>query len=307
LLNEARRFIEDDMHSRVIIKGYRRACKMALDYIKSNKVKIDNREMLLNCASTSLNSKLVSGNKDFFSNMLVDAIENIEGFAQGTISVRQVSGGSITESCLVNGVAFKKCFSYAGFEQQPKNFNKPTILCLNVELELKAEKDNAEVRISDPSKYQSIVDAEWKIIYEKLDNIANLGCNIVLSKLPIGDLATQYFADRGMFCAGRVKEEDLKRLATASKAVIQTTCNGLTKEILGTCEKFEERQIGSERWNFFHQPVNKTSTIILRGGSEQYTAEAESSLNDAIQIIKRVSKTKEIVAGGGAIEMQVSK
>lgn len=295
------------MHSRVIIKGYRRACKMALDYIKSNKVKIDNREMLLNCASTSLNSKLVSGNKDFFSNMLVDAIENIEGFAQGTISVRQVSGGSITESCLVNGVAFKKCFSYAGFEQQPKNFNKPTILCLNVELELKAEKDNAEVRISDPSKYQSIVDAEWKIIYEKLDNIANLGCNIVLSKLPIGDLATQYFADRGMFCAGRVKEEDLKRLATASKAVIQTTCNGLTKEILGTCEKFEERQIGSERWNFFHQPVNKTSTIILRGGSEQYTAEAERSLNDAIQIIKRVSKTKEIVAGGGAIEMQVSK
>jgi T-complex protein 1 subunit eta len=120
--------------------------------------------MLLNCASTSLNSKLVSGNKEFFSNMLVDAIENIEGFAQGTISVRQVSGGSITESCLINGVAFKKCFSYAGFEQQPKNFSKPTILCLNVELELKAEKDNAEVRITDPSKYQSIVDAEWKII-----------------------------------------------------------------------------------------------------------------------------------------------
>lgn len=65
------------------------------------------------------------------------------------------------------------------------------MLLLNVELELKAEKDNAEIRISDPSKYQSIVDAEWKIIYEKLDNIANLGVQIVLSKLPIGDLATQ--------------------------------------------------------------------------------------------------------------------
>jgi len=84
--------------------------------------------------------------------MLVDAIENIEGFAEASISVRQVSGGSITESTLVNGVAFKKLFSYAGFEQQPKYFEQPTILCLNVELELKAEKDNAEVRISDPSK-----------------------------------------------------------------------------------------------------------------------------------------------------------
>lgn len=56
---------------------------------------------------------------------------------------------------------------------------------------MKAEKDNAEVRITDPSKYQTIVDAEWKIIYEKLDNIVKTGCQIVLSKLPIGDLATQ--------------------------------------------------------------------------------------------------------------------
>lgn len=110
-----------------------------------------------------------------------------------------------------------------------------------------------------------------------------------------------------MFCAGRVNIVDLKRLATATNAVIQTTCNGLTKDILGTTDKFEERQIGPERWNIFHLPINKTSTIILRGGSVQYTAEAERSLNDAIQIIKRVIKTKEVVAGGGAIEMQMSK
>jgi T-complex protein 1 subunit eta len=52
--------------------------------------------------------------------------------------------------------------------------------------------------------YQSIVDAEWQVIYDKLDLCVNCGGNIVLSRLPIGDLATQYFADRGLFCAGRV-------------------------------------------------------------------------------------------------------
>jgi hypothetical protein len=51
----------------------------------------------------------------------------------------------------VKGVAFKKSFSYAGFEQQPKSFKDPKILCLNVELELKAEKDNAEVRVEQVS------------------------------------------------------------------------------------------------------------------------------------------------------------
>ena len=34
-----------------------------------------------------------------------------------------------------------------------------------------------------------------------------VGANVVLSKLPIGDLATQYFADRNIFCAGRVPKE----------------------------------------------------------------------------------------------------
>lgn len=50
------------------------------------------------------------------------------------------------DSFLVNGVAFKKTFSYAGFEQQPKKFHDPKILLLNVELELKSEKENAEIR-----------------------------------------------------------------------------------------------------------------------------------------------------------------
>jgi T-complex protein 1 subunit eta len=78
---------------------------------------------------------------------------------------------------------------------------------LNLELELKAEKDNAEVRITDPQMYQSIVDAEWQIIYEKLDKLVKSGAQIVLSRLAIGDLATQYFADRNIFCAGRVQDD----------------------------------------------------------------------------------------------------
>lgn len=52
---------------------------------------------------------------------------------------------------LIDGVAFKKTFSYAGFEQQPKKFSTPKILLLNLELELKAEKENAEVRIENPA------------------------------------------------------------------------------------------------------------------------------------------------------------
>ena len=59
-----------------------------------------------------------------------------------------------------------------------KSFDNAKVLCLNVELELKSEKENAEVRISDPDDYQSIVDAEWKIIYDKLALCVECGANV---------------------------------------------------------------------------------------------------------------------------------
>merc|ERR1719352_735695 len=145
------------------------------------------------------------------------------------VGIKKVTGGSLTDTMLVEGVAFKKTFSYAGFEQQPKKIPNPKILLLSLELELKSEKDNAEVRITDPDQYQSIVDAEWSIIYEKLDLIVKSGAQVVLSRLAIGDLATQYFADRGIFCAGRVELEDLERTRRATGAEVQTTVQGITR------------------------------------------------------------------------------
>lgn len=241
--------------------------------------------------------------------MVVDAVLSLDqdDLDEKLIGIKKIPGGSLTDSLFINGVAFKKTFSYAGFEQQPKNFEKPKIVCLNVELELKAEKDNAEVRVEQVSEYQAIVDAEWQIIYKKLEAIHETGAKVVLSKLPIGDLATQYFADRDIFCAGRVSGEDMERVVQATGAVVQSTCSDILHEHLGTCGKFEERQIGGERFNFFEDcPEAKTCTLVLRGGAEQFIAEVERSLHDAIMIVKRAIKNHTIVGGGGAVEMEVS-
>ena len=41
----------------------------------------------------------------------------------------------------------------------------------------------------------------------------------------------QYFADRDVFCAGRVTEEDLHRVAAATGGTIQTTVNNVIDEV----------------------------------------------------------------------------
>lgn len=314
-LREAKKFVEDGVVPQTIIRGYRKACELAVQKLNdmsidlSQKSSAEKNDMLRKCAETTLNSKLVADYKEFFAEMVVRAI-NILGddLDYSGIGMKKITGGSVTDSMLVEGVAFKKTFAYAGFEQQPKNFVNPKIILLNIELELKAERDNAEIRI-EADQFQSIVDAEWTIIYEKLDAIVKSGAKVVLSRLAIGDLATQYFADNGIFCAGRVEYADLERTRRATGAIVQTTVtSGIDQSVLGTCGRFEERQIGAERWNLFMDcPDTKSATLIIRGGAQQFIDEAERSIHDSMMIVKSAIKNTKVVGGGGAIELEISR
>uniref|UniRef100_A0A8D2P3E1 T-complex protein 1 subunit eta n=1 Tax=Zosterops lateralis melanops TaxID=1220523 RepID=A0A8D2P3E1_ZOSLA len=275
-LKQVKPYVEEGLHPQIIIRAFRTATQLAVNKIKEIAVSVkkedkdEQRSLLEKCAATALSSKLISQSKEFFSKMVVDAVMMLDDLLQlKMIGIKKVQGGALEDSQLVAGVAFKKTFSYAGFEMQPKKYQAPKIALLNVELELKAEKDNAEVRVNTVEDYQAIVDAEWNILYDKLDKIHKSGAKVVLSKLPIGDVATQYFADRDMFCAGRVPEEDLKRTMMACGGSIQTSVNALS--------------------------------------DDQFMEETERSLHDAIMIVRRAIKNDSVVAGGGAIEMELSK
>ncbi len=165
-------------------------------------------------------------------------------------------------------------------------------------------------------------------MYDKLEKLHLSGAKVVLSKLPIGDVATQYFADRDMFCAGRVPDEDLKRTMKACGGSILTTVADLGDSVLGTCQHFEESQIGGDRYvmklSFESRPIlisnsrisirfnlfkgcpqAKTCTIIIRGGAEQFMEETERSLHDAIMIVRRAKKNDAVVAGKQKKKMKV--
>ena len=63
-----------------IIRSYREACRVAVDELHKQSISLEGHsdaekhDMLRKCAMTSMNSKLVSGEKEFFSTMVVDAV-----------------------------------------------------------------------------------------------------------------------------------------------------------------------------------------------------------------------------------------
>lgn len=66
--------------------------------------------------------------------------------------------------------------------------------------------------------------------------------------------------------------------------------------------------MGNERYNFFTGCARaRACTILLRGGAEQFIDETERSLHDALMIVRRARKQDAVVAGGGAIDMELSR
>ena len=309
-LDAVKSYLEDGVHSQFICRCFRTALAKSVKKLNEIAVTIngDERETLEKCAATTLRSKLVSDHREFFAKIIVDAVENLdENLRLEDLGVKMVKGGGIQDSFFVPGVAFKRTFFYAGFDQQPKHFDNPKILILNVELELQGASADSEVRVDDPDKFQAIVDAEWHMLQRKLQECVDCGANIVLSKKPIGDIATQFFADHDVFCAGRVPEDDIKRTAKATGGNMLSTTTGIRPQDLGTCAVFEERQVGSKRFNVFTGCKGKAATIVLRGGAKQFLEEAQRSIHDAIMIVRRAKKAGKVLGGAGSVEMTLSK
>nr|GEY10823.1 T-complex protein 1 subunit eta [Tanacetum cinerariifolium] len=79
-LREAKPFIEDGVHPQNLIRSYRTAAFMAIEKVKDLATSIEGksldekRNLLAKCAATTLSSKLIGGEKDFFAKMVVDAV-----------------------------------------------------------------------------------------------------------------------------------------------------------------------------------------------------------------------------------------
>ena len=112
---------------------------------------------------------------------MVDAVTMLDELMPlNMIGIKKVQGGSLEESLLIPGVAFKKTFSYAGFEMQQKSYKNPRIALLNIELELKAEKDNAEVRVDNVEEVLQI----FRCMITKLKRIFLIKLFCYVSSVP---------------------------------------------------------------------------------------------------------------------------
>jgi len=321
LLKVAAQLVREKIHPTSIISGFRIAQKEAVKYMQDNlTISTDDlgKDAIINVAKTSMSSKIIGPDMNFFAEMVVDAMmavkrvnsKGVSKYSVRSVNILKAHGGSAKESRFINGYALNMTVSS---QLMLKQIHGAKVACLDFNLMKSRMKMGVQVLVSDPEKLQAIRQRESDITKERIQKILATGANVILTTQGIDDMCLKYFVEAGAIAVRRVPKEDMKVIARATGATLCMTLANMEGEetfdpsFLGECKKVVTERICDDEVLVFTEPAAKSSaSIILRGANDFMLDEMERSLHDSLCVVKRVLESKTVVPGGGACEAALS-
>jgi len=314
LLRRAEDLLDQNIHPTVIVSGYRKATKMAVDVLDKlgTNVDINDRETLRKLALTSMASKAVGAAKEHLAEMAIDAVKQIAEQRGDRmvadidqIQIVKKEGKSLFDSQLVKGIIVDKEVVHPGM---PKRVEDAKVALLDVALEVEKTEFSAEIRIRDPTQMKAFLDQETRMLKEMVDKIRASSANVVFCQKGIDDMAQHFLAKVGILAARRVKQSDMEKLARATGGKIASNLDDLKAQDMGKAGLVEERKVGEDKMVFVEDCKHpKSVAILIRAGLERMVDEAERAMNDALSVVSDVIEYNKIVPGGGAIESEIAR
>jgi len=325
LLRRANELVKAGIHPTSIIQGYRIAMKEAIKYVQST-IALKSAQLtddqLLSVARTSLNSKFIGSEDDFFAKMIVEAIKgvkiNIDGkdkYPISQVNVLMNHGKSSWESQLItDGYAISQGRSSQGMPQVVRGAK---IALIDFDLRKHKLGLGVQVEISNPSELEKIRQKEMDITKDRIEKILEKGVNVIFSTQGIDDMSMKYLVEGGVYAVRRVDKKDIKRISKSTGAkLIVTLTSGTADEAdagweteafdesyIGYADEVFEERVADSDFTFIKGcPSSKCSTILLRGANEVVLGEVERSVHDALCVVSRALENTALVPGGGAVE-----
>ena len=311
LLRAAEKLVDQRIHPMTIIHGFRAACEIGKKTLQqrstdNRKDAVKFRADLINVAKTTLSSKILTQDKELFSELAVDAILRLKGSPNlDMIHIIKKSGGTLRDTYLDEGFILDKSVGVG----QPKRIENARILVANTPMDTdKIKIYGAKVRADSMMKVAEVEAAEKNKMKEKVEAICAHGCNVFVNRQLIYDYPQQMFADAGMMGIEHADFDGVERLGLVTGADIVSTFDTPNEVTLGVAELVEEMMIGEDTCVHFKGVAKgEACTIVLRGASTHVLDEAERSLHDALCVLAMAVGDSRVLPGGGYPEMQMAQ
>jgi chaperonin GroEL (HSP60 family) len=317
LLKKADKLLKMKVHPRVIIEGYQKAGKKALEVLDSNAIdlSIDDEGRLLTVAKTVIGGKATDKSKEHLAKLVVSSIIAIAETSQGRVKagienivIRKKDGASVNESKLVKGLIIYKDKPHASMPDKIVGAKLALIGSAIDPFIYETGETLRQYELSTPDQLRSFKDGENKYYQNFIDKLKKSGADALFCQKRVSKSMQAFLAKERILAFDLVSEKDMLRLAKATGGQIVTNLEELDAGDMGSAGLMEFRNVSGDEMLFIEQcPFTKAVTLLIRGGSAQVVDELEGIMNDCVKTMAIALESGKALWGGGAIEMEIWK
>jgi thermosome len=313
LLKNAEDLLEQDIHPTAIIKGFDLAAEQAREEVNNISVDIerDDNETLRQIAETAMTGKGAEQYKDQLSDIIVDGAQAVTVEADdgsyivdlAFLKIETQTGRAAGKSELLEGAVIDKDPVH---ENMPTDLEDASVLLLDNALELEEAEADTTVNVTDPSQLDDFIAKEEEQLQELVDQIVDLGADVVFCQKGIDDMVQHYLAKEGILAVRRVKRSDMEFLREVVGGDIVSDLETATADFLGNASIDRDE---AEELFYVEGAGDETHgvTLLIRGSTEHVVDELERGVQDALDVVGSAISSGQALPGGGAPEVEVAR
>jgi len=312
LLKQAEDLVRMGLKPTEVAEGYEIACRKALEVLEScacHEIKdAKNNDEVLKAVRTAVMSKQY-GNEDFLADLIVKACTAIVPVAQTSfnvdnVRVTKILGSGLMASEVVSGMVFKR-----SVESNVTKVEKCKVAVYTCPIDSTQTETKGTVLIKSAQELTDFSKGEEDLLEKQIKEIVDSGAKVVVSGGKIGDLALHYLNKYGLMAVRLTSKWDVRRLCRAVNATPLPKLTPPTAEELGYADLVRVDELGDTSVVIFKMEAaeSKIATVVVRGATENYMDDIERAIDDGVNTYKGICRDGRLVAGAGALEMELAK
>ena len=305
MLRNAWQLVRQGIHPTIIAKGFAEAEKFSYSALDDMSLKADG-EQIKSAIETALAGKLDTAMEKHLSKLALKAGETIlvDKIADPTrVKIIKQTGGNMQETTLITGLALAKSRIHSEMKEKG---GPGSILILDGGLERRKPQFDSKLNITSTGMLDAFRKAESESILSQIENLVEIGCDLLVCKEGVDDEARQELSKNGILTYRRVEKKDLDLLSRACGANLVPDAGRATKGDLGSFIKTrEELRGGVNHWIL--DAEDSGATLIVRGSTQSILDEVERCFSDGLGVACQLLEAPILLPGAGGTQVALGR